>query len=461
MTRLVRNGSYRPGSLNALRRGLWGAWCLLLMPLFSGCDLIRSSQLPVTLPDIRTPAKSPLPGITTAPAASLPATAMPEPQATATPFSAIVLWVPPEFDPGSNTPAGILLSQRLQEFSRLNGGVKVQVRVKASSGQGSLLEALGAANAAAPAALPSVVALSRSDLEVAALKGLIYPLDGVSTVIDETDWFGYSRQLAMVQGATFALPFAGDALVIAYRPEKVIGPPADWPAVYRLSQPLAFPAGDPQALFVLSLYQSVGGTVEDAQRRPMLQPDHLSQVLQMLADGEERGVFPYWLSQYETNGQVWQAYRDGRVNALVTWVSNYLTNLPPDTAAVPVPEITDTSLSMATGWGWAIADPMPERRALSIKLAEFLAQGDFLAGWTEAAGYLPTRPSTLAAWSNQSLKTLLSPVAMSAQARPTADQLSSLGPVLKEAALKVLKRESDPTQAAQAAAEKLALPEIK
>jgi ABC-type glycerol-3-phosphate transport system substrate-binding protein len=354
-----------------------------------------------------------------------------------------------------------MLNQRLQDFSRLNGGVQVLVRVKASSGPGGLIDSLAAASAAAPAALPSVVALSRSDLEVAALKGLIFPLDGVSMMIDETDWYEYARQLAMVQGATFALPFAGDALVVAYRPADVAVIPTDWPSIFRLGQPLAFPAGDPQSLFVLSLYQMVGGAVEDAQRRPMLEPDKFSQVLQMLADGEKRGVFPYWLSQYETNGQVWQSYRDGRVNALVTWVSNYLTSLPPDTTAVPVPKINETSMSLATGWGWAIADPDLERRALSIKLAEYLSQGDFLAKWTEAAGYLPTRPSTLAAWSNQSLKTLLSPVAISAQARPTVEQLSSLGPVMKEATLKVLKKENDPTQAAKAASEKLAEPEAK
>jgi multiple sugar transport system substrate-binding protein len=385
----------------------------------------------------------------------------PSPQATTTALPEITLWVPPDFDPGSGTRAGDLLRKRLQEFSRQNGGVQVQVRVKAASGPGGLLESLNAAGSAAPLALPSVVALPRGDLEVAALKGLIFPLDGISSVIDETDWYTYARQLAMVQGATFALPFAGDALVVAYRPGKVATPPTDWPAAFRLSQPLAFPAGDPQALFVLSLYQSMGGEVEDAQRRPTLQSDRLSQVLQMLADGEQRGVFPYWLAQYETSGQVWQAYRDGRVNALVTWVSNYLSNLPPDTAAVPIPPVNNSSLSLATGWGWAIADPIPERRAISVRLAEFLAQGDFLAGWTEAAGYLPTRPSTLAAWSNQSLKTLLSPVAVSAQARPTVDQLSSLGPVLKEATLKVLKRESDPTQAAKSASEKLAVPEAK
>ena len=433
---------------------------ILLLPL-SGCDDIRG-VLQTAIPSSKaTPTPSPVKTDTVGASASQPAGTQTAVLSTATPVPSLTLWVPPEFGPGSTTAGGDLLRRRLDEFSRENGGVQVQIRVKAPSGSGGLLDMLTASSAAAPLALPSVVALSRADLEVAALKGLIYPLDGASSAIDQADWYNYARQLAMVQGATFSLPFAGDALVVAYRPTNITTPLGDWSSVYSMGQPLAFPAGDPQALFILSMYQSVGGEVEDAQRRPTLQPELLSQVLTVMSDGEQRGIFPYWLSQYETSGQVWQAYRDGRVNALVTWVSYYLSNLPPDTAAAPLPRLNDSPLTLATGWGWAVADPNPERRALSIKLAEFLSQGDFLASWTEAVGYLPTRPSALAAWTNQSLKTFLSPVAVSAQARPTVDQLSSLGPVLKEATLKVLKRESDPTQASKAASEKLTVPETK
>ncbi len=304
-----------------------------------------------------------------------------------------------------------------------------------------------------------MVALSRPDVETAALKGLIAPLDGTSTVIDEVDWYTYARQLAMVQGTTYALPFAGDALLLAYRPAKVVTPPVSWEAIYRLGQAVAFPAGDPQGLFVLALYQSVGGAVEDAQRRPTLQVDPLSKVFQALADGEERGIFPSWLVDYETSAQVWQSFRDLRVNALFTWASNYLSTLPPDTTAVAIPALEDKPLTLATGWGWAVSDPVASRRGASIRLAEFLSQADFLAKWTEAAGYLPTRPSALEVWTNQDLKTMLGPVAASAQARPTSEQLNSLGSVLKEATVKLLEEKGDPTQAAQSAAERLAVPE--
>lgn len=428
--------------------------------LLAGCDAVQNIRLPFQIP-AAAPAPTASGGQGAQPTPTAAAATERQPTETRPPARALVLWVPPEFDPASGSPAGDLLRARLEAFARERGGVQVEVRVKAASGAGGLLEALTAASAAAPGALPSVVALPRPDLEVAAIKGLITPLDGLSAVIDQQDWYDYARQLAMVQGATFALPFAGDALVIAYRPANVTAPPADLAAVYRLGQPLAFAAGDPQAMFTLALYRSLGGPVEDAQRRPALEAELLSQALQVLADGEERGIFPNWLAQYETNAQVWQAFLDRRVNALVTWSSNYLNGEQADTSALSLPALTETPRTLATGWGWAVAEPAAERRSDSVALAEYLTDGDFLARWTEAAGYLPTRPSALAAWSNQNLKTLFSAVAVSAQARPSGDLLASLGPVLEEATVKVLRRESDPAQAAQAAAERLTLPENK
>ena len=77
---------------------------------------------------------------------------------------------------------------------------------------------------------------------------------------------------------------------------------------------------------------------------------------------------------------------------------------------------------------WAIADPVPERRTLAAHLMEYLSAGDFLAQWTEASGWLPTRPSALAGWSNTAWKTLFSPIAVSARGRPSDDLLVILGP---------------------------------
>jgi multiple sugar transport system substrate-binding protein len=397
------------------------------------------------------PGETQTPGLQATAASAATSTAASGPQE-------LTIWVPPQFDPESGDAGAALFKNRLAEFSVRNPNVKIKVRVKAPSGPGGLMESLSAASAAAPDALPSLVALSRDDLENAALKGLVFPLDGLAPFKDDPDWYSFARDLATIQGSTFGLPFGGDALILMYRPEKISTPPADWTKVLSFGQPVAFPADDPQALVTLALYRSAGGGVEDAQHRPVLQPDALAQVLKLYGDGARQGSFPSWLSQYQTDGQAWQAYKDGRVHMVVDWSSDYLAELPADTSAVPLPPLGSSDYTLATGWVWAVADPTPERHALSAHLAQFLVESDFLAAWTAATGQLPPRPTSLAAWSNQSLKAMLSRVVISAQVRPNNDLTASLGPVLRDACQLVIKNQSDPTQAAEAAVERLGKP---
>ena len=72
-----------------------------------------------------------------------------------------------------------------------------------------------------------------------------------------------------------------------------------------------------------------------------------------------------------------------------------------------------------------------------------------------------SRPSALAGWSNQSLESLVSPIVLAAKARPANDLLSSLGPVLQDATLQVIRQQVDPAQAAETAVESLAVPPTK
>lgn len=410
------------------------------------------SALPGIFPAAPTPVRT---------AVALPPTPSPTPPAaivnTFHPPQDLTIWLPPEFDPSANSPAGSLLHARLDEFSKANN-IQVKVRIKAASGQGGLLDSLSAAGAAAPLAMPGVIALPRTDLETAALKGLLVPLDGVTAALNNPDWYDYAHQLALVQGATFGLPFAGDALVIIYRPSKISVPPATWDAILRINQPIAFPAASQQALIPILLYQSIDGEIEDAQRRPILQNEKLTQVFTLLRQAADRGVFPTWLSQYDNDEQIYQIYQDGQVNAAITWSSNFLADTPADSEIMPLPALSGQVISLAGGWSWSVVDPLPERRALSIKLVEWLVEPEFLAKWTEAAGYLPTRPSALADWKDQNLKAIFGQVTLAARPRPSSDLISSLGPVLREATLKVIRLEVDPQTAATAAVSRLSNP---
>ena len=379
----------------------------------------------------------------------------PTPDVTPEPVRSLVLWVPPEMDPALESEATQIFANRLQLFSDLNNGIEINVRVKAASGLGGLLDALTATSAAAPEALPDLIALARPDLETAALKNLIYPLEGMTEVPDDTDWFSFTREMALLQGGTFGLPFAADSLALVYRPSAVEEFPTSWSALLETGVPMAFPADSDQALFPLALYLAEGGLIQDTQRRPTLEVEPLTEVFRLLADGTTLGVFSDALLQYQTTGQVWTAFRDGQTDLAVTWVSHFLKEVPADAVLAPMLPFSENTVSLGNGMAWAVATPLENRQTLAVDLAEFLIQPDFLAEWSMAAGYLPPRPSALEGWRNQSLRSTISQVALMSQLRPSNDILTTIGPILREGVGQILQGTVDPAQAAQVAVESL------
>jgi ABC-type glycerol-3-phosphate transport system substrate-binding protein len=344
-----------------------------------------------------------------------------------------------------------------------------------------MLDSLTTASAAAPLSLPDLVALPRLELEAAAVKGLIRPFDGLIQPIDETDWYEYARQLARLQNSTFGLPFAGDALILVYRPTALPEPPETYSETLSTPGPLVFPAADPDALFTLLQYQASGGAILDDQGRPSLQPKPLAQVLEFYYQGRLGDFFPDWLTLYPDDEQSWQAFTANNAPMAISWMSRYLsqppaapaptanpasgssTVTPPavpsmDLAGAPLPTPNGEAYTFATGWVWAMATPDPEREKLSAELAEYLTEADFLADWSSAMGYLPPRQSALQGWGNPSKRALASQVVNSARLIPSEDMLASLRPALQNAAIQVLKLESGPVEAAQQAADHLNAP---
>jgi ABC-type glycerol-3-phosphate transport system substrate-binding protein len=373
----------------------------------------------------------------------------------------IHVWVPPEFDPTKNNPASQLLKARLDQFEAENPGIELDVRVKALDGAGGLLDALAAANAAAPLALPDLVLLPRPLLESAALKGLLHSYDGLSSLVDDPNWFEYARQLAHLKTNTYGMPFAGDAMVMAYHPSMIGDPPNSLEASISLGEVLLFPATDPQALFTLCMYLATGGTLQDAEGRPALDKDALMNILEIYQRASQAGVMPYWLTQYSNDEQVWETFMREQFPMAVTWASAYLEhklNAPADRSLAALPTPDGTPFALATGWSWALAGQNPERRMLSVRLAEFLVEKEFLAAWTYAAGYLPPRVDALKIWQDADLRWRVEQISYSSRLMPPADQISSVGPAMEQAVVDVLKAQSDPESAAQAAIDQLNQP---
>lgn len=401
------------------------------------------------------PSQTPVQPTEGTPVSLTPTAVPPQPTATEAAARPLWIWVPPQFDPNADTQQARLFRSRLDAFETENPDVLVQVRVKAASGAGGLLEALSATRAAAPGSLPSLVILPRLELESAALKGLIYPLDNLTTTMDDPDWYNYARELSLIYGSAFGIPFAGDALVLAYRSNQIPEPPRTWSGLMDQHMTILFPATDPASLLTLDLYLSAGGSVMDADSRPMLDAEILSNVLSLYYNGYRTGVFPALLLNYSSDDQSWQAFKEGKAQWVVTWSSQYLSDPPADTAAIPLPSFGEDDFTLARGWVWAVTDMDETRRQTAVRLIEYLTDSDYLTSWTYAAGYLPVRPSTLAAWPNPGMRTLLSQITLSAKLTPSSLLLSSISPALSQATLAILTLQSDPVQAAENAADSL------
>jgi len=419
--------------------------CLLVpLLLLAGCAL-EPGQDPVSTPELSaTPTDSILP--------------TPESTQTGPGVTTLRLWLPPEFDPASGTPAGDLLQERLDQFAAQSSDIRIETRVKASSGSGGLLDSLSSANAAAPLIVPDLILLPRTSLEIAALKGLLFPFDGLSDPLDESDWYPFAQELGQIQTSTFGLPFAGNALISLYRPSEIETLPVDWASALETGQPIAFPAAEEEAYFPLAQYLSTGAPIQDADGRPFLDSAALIDLLTFFKEAEAAGVMPFWLTQFTNDDQSWEAYTENQVDTAVTWINRYLGTLPGDTAAAPIITQDGTPLTLATGWVWALSNPQSEHQALSVDLAEFLTDGEFLSVWSETAGVLPPRAAALESWSNIALRNLVIRVAQSARLIPSNEIMAAVSPALSQATVDILKQQSTPSRAAVEAIESLENP---
>lgn len=399
---------------------------------FLSTPLAPSQPSPTPVPVISTPEE------TQPSSATLTEPAVPQPRI-------LRIWLPPQFDPNAATSAASLLRQRLAGFESEHPGLELEVRIKADEGESGLLNAISVTSTAAPSALPDLVALSRPALEAASLKGLLHPIDGLSTTLDDPDWYDYARQLGHIQNAGYGLPFAGDALVVVYRSERERI--SSWNDILASENPLVFAAGDPKAGVALSLYVSANGELVDTQGQPTLDQDVLTRVLTLFSDGVLAGVFSESLENMVSDQQVLQAYLGERANMAIYWASNY--RAPDGQFTLPLPGLEETSFSFGTGWVWALAGSNPENQQLAVELADYLIADDFLGNWTNATGYLPTRPSSV-----DPEHVTMDAILESAQLIPSNDILSVLGPVMQDAVVRVLNGEK-PEVVAESVVEQL------
>ena len=349
------------------------------------------------------------------------------------------VWLPPQFDPSAENEAGQLLRARLATFESRRPDLILDVRIKAADG---LLAALFTTQDAAPSILPDLVAMPRPELETAALQGVLHPIDGLSTLLDDPDWFPYARTLAHIQNSAYGLPFSADLFGLAYRPAEDA---PELPTIENLLEQesqILFAADDPRAQLSFCLSTIAGNPLRDEQGLPSLNPNELTNLLTFYAS---ESVSPK-SSEIENNETLWEIFNSQPETAAAVWLSDYLDRTPADLQIVPIPAPNGESCTLATAWSWALAGSSPDLQPAAIELAEYLSDSEFLAAWTAALGSLPPRPTAL-----DESETKLHALSLVAQPIPSNDITAFLGEKFRTATMSVLRDQVDPRAAAQEA----------
>ncbi len=411
---------------------------VLLAASISGCEVISRIK------DGLVPQET-TPTLTTATTTVVAATAETTPAANQ-PIS-LVIWVPPQLEPVEGNPAGLLLATRLQEFESAHAGLNVELRVKDLTGSSGLLNSLAATSAAAPAALPGLILLSRADMETAALKGLIFPIPSRAADYHSPDWFPFTDQLASTQGVQYGLPLFVDPLVLAYNLQAVAFPASTWQELSSQSIPMAVNLSAPSAVFPYAIYLSAGGQLTDDKGNPVLEPDPLTRTYQIISSGSSANVFPTWLASLQSPKDARNALVNGQTSYALLWASQVLQAGQQNIAIAPVPGSATTTVGFVDGWMLCITNPTAEHSQFDILLADYLLDPSFLAGWSEAAGYLPAQRSALDGWQNTTLADELATIADQSIVLPSVKLQQSSGAVLNQYTLSLIRQQTSPMQA--------------
>jgi hypothetical protein len=417
----------------------------------TGCEMLPDSwELPWQQDSTATPEQTevPLPTGVTEEATEVVDEQTPTP---APPPEKLILWLPPGLDPNGETESAAILKARLDEFAYLNS-IEIDVRIKAVSGGGGLLDALRTTHAAAPASSPDVVALSREHLLRAVQDEVVFASEGLNTMMSDLDWYNFGRDAGLVQGEVRAVPFKGVPMGLVYQSVSQLIPSNEWADTKLNYGYFGFAGDDPRGTFLLLLYLSLGGQVQNEQGLTVLQEAPLTAALQILKDGLNTRHFSDLVVTMQNSEQVWEEFSMRRVDTAFLPVDVVMRGMETSPEA-PDPAFTSPSMTLTDAWVWALGSEEPQRQELALALIAHLSETQFLAEWSEALKALPARPTALGAWEEISFKPALEKMASGAVLYPPDAVMNDLGPILRNATLLILQDNADVVETARQAVE--------
>ena len=345
----------------------------------------------------------------------------------------LIMWVPDDFTVSSSEQVQKLLIDRLDTFEKANPGIIVDLRFKNVKLKESMMDLLNTTSRVAPSVLPDVILLNRSDMETAALKGLLVPFDDYPVSGVTTGVFPGFEDPGKLQGSTFGVPAAGDALVVIdkkYSGEQL----PTWKDILNSSLQIGVNLNDPNATVFIALYLSAGGALTDEKGKPHLDQTVFTQLLTFIRETRSQSVFSDWSLLASDWVEVSKRFNDGESDMEINWYSSTPKTGLDQYSYHGLSGLSNSSATILTGWYWCMANPASDRQSSREDLLSFLSQAVFASSWSNMAGYLPVSNQEwpLSGPSSSELQSILG----SAQPLPETSIMITLGPVIRDAVIR-------------------------
>lgn len=301
----------------------------------------------------------------------------------------LVVWLPDSLLATNRDVIIKRIKQQSDKFTASHPEIDVEIRLKKVDSTINLVDTLQSTSLAAPGSLPDLVLLTNEEMEVAALKGLLYPLDEISDLLDSKDWAPAVRDLSAIEDSTFGLPVIGDATVLVSK----IGSPIDI-SIYKIDHPILTFLNDPKGLLMIGLYYSAGGELSGGPAHLNLDQQALQASFEVINSSFATKAFSSSTMQYGNSSAALKEYTTGKGDQWIGWYSELPASVYSDTIA-PVPGLDDASASLARGWFWTLAGTDQTRRRTAAELAETFSEAEFLSDLAVATHLMPVRESKL------------------------------------------------------------------
>lgn len=311
------------------------------------------------------------------------------------------VWWPDALEPSGNEKAALMLADYVDTFRATIPELTVELRMKKSQDSGGIFETLRTANTVAPAALPDITLLRRSDLLAAVEAGLIQPMQGQVTSAVLGDLYPAALDLSRVDGTLYGLAYALDVEHIAYRPVVLSGNFALFTDVLKDKQKFVFPAGVTEGLSdVLYLqYLSAGGSINDlVQGKP--NADALLTVLNFYKQAVDDGIIDPSVLDYARPDDYLFQLAQGKFDAGLITSTQYLNLLANGQSleAAPIPLSEGEPSTIVNGWMWVVVTKNKDQQVLALRFIEWMMEANRLAAYSQQINMLAARRAAMRLW---------------------------------------------------------------